>query len=145
MVIIVTAGGGLLQNDFGEYLLIYRNGRWDLPKGVRNEGEALADTALREVREECGIENITIGRLIVCTWHSYWVDRDVVFKQTHWYHMHVQGKPIPSPQTEEGIEQCCWCSLEEAWARINQSYPSIRWLFRRATQGPAPASPAPLS
>jgi len=139
MVKIVDAGGGLVQNGFGEFLLIYRNGRWDLPKGVRDDGEALADTALREVGEECGIGTIMLGRFIACTWHSYWVDTDVVFKQTHWYYMYVHEKPIPSPQTEEGIEMCGWFSFAEAWARINQSYPSIRWLFRRATQGLAPA------
>ncbi|MDR2586546.1 MAG: NUDIX domain-containing protein [Prevotellaceae bacterium] len=132
MIKIVHAAGGLVQNSFGEYLLIYKNGRWDLPKGQQDNGEALSVTALREVSEECGIMGIRLGRWITNTVHSYRLDMDLIFKRTHWYRMFVDGKPIPSPQTEEGIEKCCWCSLEEAAALLDESYPSIRRVFRLA-------------
>ena len=120
-----------MQNDFGEYLLIFRNGKWDLPKGKREDGEELSATALREVMEECGLTCVTLGPYVAATRHSYWIKNVLVFKQTHWYRMYVNGKPIPLPQKEEGIEQCVWCTREEAMRLLTQSYPSIRWIFGR--------------
>ncbi len=45
----VIAAGGLVQNSNGETLFIYRNDKWDLPKGHMEEGESLEEAALREV------------------------------------------------------------------------------------------------
>ena len=73
MIKFITAGGGLVQNGFGEYLLIFRNGKWDLPKGKQERGEKIYETALREVQEECGLDSLMLGRFIACTWHSYWL------------------------------------------------------------------------
>lgn len=131
-MMIIRAGGGLVQNDYGEYLLMYRNGKWDLPKGHQDDGETLAKTALREVREECGVTELRIGKLIGCTWHSYWTFRQLIFKQTHWFYMYTPGRPALCPQVEEGIERCCWCPPNEVAQHLLQSYPSVRWLFHRA-------------
>ena len=60
----INAGGGLVQNPAGEYLLIHRNGLWDLPKGKQEEGEDISLTALREVEEECGISGLEQGGLL---------------------------------------------------------------------------------
>jgi len=133
MLTFIIAAGGLVQNSFGEYLLICRNGKWDLPKGKQDNGESLIQTALREVAEECGLDFITPGPFIAHTWHSYWQNNLLVFKQTYWYYMFVTGQPKCHPQTEEGIEQCRWCTPEETLLYLNESYPSIRWLLRRAT------------
>jgi 8-oxo-dGTP pyrophosphatase MutT (NUDIX family) len=139
MIKFITAAGGLVQNSFGEYLLIFRHGKWDLPKGGQNKGETLLQTAIREVCEECGLNAIIPGPVIATTWHSYYVETDcnpslhLTFKQTHWYKMYVEGRPTLHPQTDEGIEQCIWCTPVEASQRIIESYPSIQWLFRRAT------------
>ena len=50
----VEAAGGVVVNDRGEYLMIHRNGRWDLPKGHVEPGESTAECAVREVAEETG-------------------------------------------------------------------------------------------
>jgi len=131
MVKFINAGGGIVQNDDGEFLLIFRNGKWDLPKGQQDDGEALSLTAIRETSEECGIKELTLIKPIASTRHSYWLDDLLVFKKTQWYHLHTPGRPTPCPQVEEGIELCCWCSKEEAKQLLNESYPSIRWLFQR--------------
>ena len=127
----IEAGGGLVQNDFGEYLLIYRGEKWDLPKGKQEDGEELPCTALREIQEECGLNNLHLGPFIACTRHSYWQDDRLIFKRTHWYRMGVRGRPPLYPQTEEGIAQCCWCNKEEVLLKLNESYPSVRWLFSK--------------
>ena len=59
----VDAAGGLICNDLGEFLLIFRNGMWDLPKGKREKGESTAENAVREVMEECGIPAPELGEL----------------------------------------------------------------------------------
>jgi len=140
MITFITAGGGLVQNSFGEYLLIFRNGKWDLPKGKQDKDESLIQTALREVAEECGLDVIVPGPFIAHTWHSYYVRandysplQQIVFKKTHWFYMYVDGQPTTYPQTEEGIELCSWYTPEEATQCLKESYPSIRWLFQCAT------------
>ena len=134
MITFIVAGGGLVQNGFGEYLLIFRNGKWDLPKGKQECGEALHLTALREVSEECGLTSITLGPFIASTRHSYWTEDMLIFKQTHWYHIYTERRPPLHPQSEEGIEQCRWCAPEEAIQLLSESYPSIRWIFQHVTQ-----------
>src|SRR5688572_13984023 len=56
----IKAGGGIVVNQFGKVLLIFRRGVWDLPKGKQDPGETLAQTALREVREETGLTDLKI-------------------------------------------------------------------------------------
>ena len=48
---VQKAGGGLVYNAKKEVLFIFRNGKWDLPKGGIEKGEAIEDTAMREVEE----------------------------------------------------------------------------------------------
>ena len=51
----IEAAGGLVQNSNGDYLIIFRYGKWDLPKGKLETNERIQDAALREVSEETGI------------------------------------------------------------------------------------------
>ena len=51
----ITAAGGKVINPKGEILFIFRNNKWDLPKGKAEDNESIADTAIREVKEEVGI------------------------------------------------------------------------------------------
>ena len=51
----VEAAGGIAVNGRGEWLMIHRNGRWDLPKGHLEPYEELPDCAVREVAEETGV------------------------------------------------------------------------------------------
>jgi 8-oxo-dGTP pyrophosphatase MutT (NUDIX family) len=52
---IIKAGGGIVVNEQNEVLLIYRRGKWDLPKGKLDDGETIEECALREVKEETGL------------------------------------------------------------------------------------------
>ncbi len=56
----INAGGGLVRGCKGDYLFIYRYDVWDLPKGVQERDEEISQTALREVKEECGIEELEL-------------------------------------------------------------------------------------
>ena len=65
------AGGGLVYNKKGDVLFIFRNGKWDLPKGGIEKGEEIRETALREVEEETGVTNLVIKRKLQKTYHIF--------------------------------------------------------------------------
>lgn len=124
---IIKAGGGLVRNGEGELLLIFRRGKWDLPKGKLDEGEAIEACALREVEEETGVKHLALGELISVTWHEYfdkWLGEEVI-KETHWFKMDVAGVPDLVPQTEEDITAIEWTKKTDLPKRMEQSYITI--------------------
>ena len=60
----IQAGGGLVENEKGEILFMFRRGKWDLPKGKLDPGESLENCALREVKEETGIRILELKRFL---------------------------------------------------------------------------------
>ena len=46
---LVEAAGGLVEHQSGKVLFIFRNDKWDLPKGRVEKKEILIDGAVREV------------------------------------------------------------------------------------------------
>ena len=58
------------MNDRGEYLMIHRNGRWDLPKGHVEPGESTAECAVREFAEETGAVGAEVVRFLCRTLHA---------------------------------------------------------------------------
>ena len=126
----INAGGGLVKNSKGEYLLILRNGIWDLPKGKQEEGEDIALTALREVEEECGIGGLEQGELLCITHHTYHMNGLFMLKHTYWYAMKYNGETSSlTPQQEEGIQQCEWVPANKLAEYLKDTYPSIRQVF----------------
>ena len=67
----VEAAGGVVVNDCGEWLMIHRNGRWDLPKGHLECGERIEECAAREVEEETGVA-ARVVRPLCETLHAYY-------------------------------------------------------------------------
>src|SRR5438046_1555734 len=49
--VLVQTGGGLVINEKDEVLMIFRRGKWDLPKGKIDQGESIEQCAVREVKE----------------------------------------------------------------------------------------------
>ncbi|MFR9602593.1 MAG: NUDIX domain-containing protein [Rikenellaceae bacterium] len=132
LFIAVTAAGGIATNDQGLDLMIYRNGRWDLPKGHWEEGETIEECALREVEEETGVKGLTIGNKICTTSHIYKMKGRWEIKCTHWFRMTTSHSEELIPQTEEGIERVAWCSKEEIMRFLPDSFPTIQQVYRKA-------------
>lgn len=110
---VIHAGGGLVSNADHAYLFIYRNEKWDLPKGKLDPGETIEQCAVREVEEECGIHQLTLGEKIKNTYHIYEFKGKTVLKITHWYKMNYQGNEKLIPQVEEGITKVAWIPVQD--------------------------------
>lgn len=121
----IEAAGGLVFNDQGACLFIYRRGKWDLPKGKIDAGEQAIEAAQREVEEECGVRVSRVRQLLSETYHVYEMQGELVLKKTYWYAMEVSGSPHLVPQQEEGITQVCWLQKNELAAVKANTYPLI--------------------
>ena len=126
---IVQAAGGLVTNSKSEYLFIFRNNKWDLPKGGIEKKENIKDAALREVNEETGVEDIEIIKPLPMTYHFF--KRNGVFKlkKTFWYLMKTEFDGKFKPQLLEGITKVEWKLEEELNEVFNNSYENIKTLF----------------
>lgn len=122
----VTAAGGLVENENGEFLLIHRRGKWDLPKGKLEKGESIQACAVREVEEETGLQNLELNELITITYHTYDEFGKHILKDSHWYRMKVSGKQELTPQTEEDILEVKWVKKKDLAKYLPEAFPSIR-------------------
>lgn len=127
---MVTAAGGLVLNPQKEILFIYRNGIWDLPKGMIEKGETLETTALREVVEECGIENLSIDQFLTTTYH-YFYRNEKCLKKTHWFLMHSNFEGVLQPQEEEGITEVVFKNKKATLKALQNSYTNIKLVYNK--------------
>ena len=125
----IPAGGGLVRNREGKYLLIYRHNLWDLPKGKQEPDESIETCALREVEEETGLKNLRLGELICITHHTYRVFGEDCLKHTWWFLMEDDAEESLVPQEEEDITQARWVEKERLPELLEGTYPSIREVF----------------
>lgn len=123
---LIKAAGGLVTNEFGELLFIFRKNRWDLPKGKLEEGEEMESCAVRETEEETGLRDIKLRKPLLTTYHTYDESGHHILKETYWYSMSVSGDQNLEPQLEEQITEIRWVkpsAMDEV--RLN-TYPLIR-------------------
>ncbi len=124
----VEAAGGVVVDDRGDWLMIHRNGRWDLPKGHIEQGETYDICAEREILEETGVA-ARVVRPLCKTQHAYWFEKTARWelKHTWWYLLHpVSTTAQTRPQTEEGITAAVWCSPEQVDENLHHAFPTIR-------------------
>ena len=121
----VQAAGGVVQDEKGRLLMIKRLGKWDLPKGKVDQGEGIPEAALREVQEECGIDELKIVSPIEVTWHTYERKGRQHLKRTDWFLMEGSSQKKLVPETEEDIEEVRWVSREEMARMKVETYPSL--------------------
>ena len=123
---VVPAAGGLVVNPNKELLFIFRSNTWDLPKGRIEEGESIEETAIREVEEECGAENLTLIKPLITTHHLFYMDKIQQMKITYWYLMNADFQKNLTPQLEEGITQVVFKNKEEVKRAMQNTYANIK-------------------
>ena len=124
--VTIEAAGGLVKNNSGEYLMIFRNGKWDLPKGKLEKKETYQMAAMREVEEECGIGGLSITHKLSTTYHIYELDGWDLMKHSYWFAMVTDSNAAPKPQAEEGIEKAVWAKPDEIKTYTDNMYLSVR-------------------
>jgi 8-oxo-dGTP pyrophosphatase MutT (NUDIX family) len=122
----IEAAGGIVKDEKGELLMIYRLNKWDLPKGKLEEGEKLEECAIREVEEETGLRNITLNEKAGETYHAYNAYGKHFLKTSHWYHMSCSSNQSLTPQTEEDITAIKWVDEKKLKEVFQNTYPSIK-------------------
>ncbi len=132
MINMDAAGGVVRRND--KLLFIFRNGKWDLPKGKIDDGESPEIAALREVKEECGLNGHQILKPLPSTYHIYRspyraTRGEWIFKQTFWFEMENTVEEKPVPQTEEGITEIRWFDPGELDEVLANTYENLRPLI----------------
>jgi 8-oxo-dGTP pyrophosphatase MutT (NUDIX family) len=105
--------------------MIFRNGKWDLPKGKLEVAENIQECAIREVEEECGISGLSISKPLQDTYHTYAINEQKILKRTYWFEMKTNFKGGLLPQTEEGITKVCWVNKEDIAEKLENSYGNI--------------------
>ena len=122
---MVEAAGGLVFNKDEDILMIFRNGKWDLPKGKLEEGENKKQCAKREVEEECGIFGLDITEKILETYHNYNLKGKEMLKRTYWYKMNTDFNGKLIPQIDEGITKVSWINQSQISEKLKNSYKNI--------------------
>ena len=128
--ILIKAGGGLVRNEKGEVLFIFRRGKWDLPKGKLDDGETLEACAVREVKEETGLKEISLEKPLLVTWHTYDDSGKHILKETHWFTMRAAGDQALLPQQEEQITELRWVGKKDFPTMLANTFPSIADVVR---------------
>lgn len=137
-----SAGGLVCRRVRGEWTVCLAGRRihpgsdlvWILPKGHVEEGEQMEETALREVREETGLEADILDRLGDVT---YWYVRrepeggpSRVFKRVRFFLMLFSGGRFGDRDQE--MDDVRWFSLDRAETML--AYANERRLVPRARE-----------
>ena len=127
-----SAGGVVYRkNEEGklEILLIRVKNRWSFPKGNIEWGEPRDQAALREVKEETGVDAEIVEYLgEVDYWYSMELSR--IHKFVYYYLMKYVGGDIV-PQKEE-IDEAKFVPFEEVENML--TYPTDKKIFERAVK-----------
>lgn len=124
----IIAGGGKVYNKKGNVLFIYRNDKWDLPKGKAESKETIDKTAIREVEEETGVKGLKITKPLEKTYHIFKRNGKYSIKTTYWFEMRTNYKGKLKPQKNEGITKVKWLNPKQITKALKNSYANIKVL-----------------
>jgi 8-oxo-dGTP pyrophosphatase MutT (NUDIX family) len=132
-----SAGGVLVRRLRGGWHLaaIRPGGKevWALPKGLIGSGERAAETALREVREETGLEGTLVEKLgdvrYVYTWRGERIFKVVSFFLLRYSRGRIGDLP---PALAHEVDEARWLPLGEAPRLL--AYRGEREMTERALQ-----------
>jgi len=123
---LIEAAGGLVRNiKTDHFLFIFRNKKWDLPKGRINKNEHVKHAAIREVEEETGVESLSITKPLNTTYHIFKRSGKYRLKKTFWYLMETDFDGELTPEIKEGIEKAIWIDKKLIVSLRSEMYQNI--------------------
>jgi 8-oxo-dGTP pyrophosphatase MutT (NUDIX family) len=122
---LIKAAGGFVLNENKEVLMMFRRGKWDLPKGKMDKKESFEDCAIRETEEETGLKKIKLISPLITTYHTYHEGSKYVLKETRWFTMKVSGEQKLLPQAAEQITKLEWVGKNDLKKYLQNSFPSV--------------------
>ena len=122
---LIKAGGGFVLNENNEVLMMFRRGKWDLPKGKMDKKETFEECAIRETEEETGLKNIKLISPLITTYHTYHEGSRYALKETKWFTMKVNGEQKLIPQAAEQITSLEWVGKNDLQKYLQNSFPSV--------------------
>jgi len=123
---LVKAAGGFVLNENNEVLIMFRRGKWDLPKGKMDKKETFEECAVRETEEETGLKNINLISSLITTYHTYHEGSKYVLKETKWFRMKISGAQKLIPQSTEQITKLVWVGKSDLKKYLQNSFPSVK-------------------
>lgn len=129
-----SAGGVVVRTVEGvARVLLIRDpyGHWGLPKGHVEGAEDPAGAALREVREETGLNHLELGAALgTIDW--YFRQGDALIHKFCAFYLMRSNAGEPVPEVAEGITECVWLPVQEAIRQIG--YRNTREVLRKAAK-----------
>ena len=122
---LIRAGVGFVLNHSNEVLMMFRRGKWDLPKGKMDKNETFEECAIRETEEETGLKNIELVLPLITTYHTYHEGSRYVLKETEWFTMKISGEQKLIPQATEQITKLEWVGKNDLKKYMQNSFPSV--------------------
>ena len=123
---VIEAAGGLVERTDNKLLFIFRNNKWDLPKGGVEKNELIIDAAKREVTEETGVADLIVQNPLSETYHIFKKGKRFRLKKTYWFNMSTSYTGQLQPQIEEGILKTEWISKDGIKDFLNDAFENIR-------------------
>jgi 8-oxo-dGTP pyrophosphatase MutT (NUDIX family) len=114
-----VAAGGVVMDDAGRVLVVHRAryDDWSFPKGGVDKGETIEQAALREVREEAGLECEIIRQLTASRYLYTTRKGERRPKIVYYFVMKITGGQLFADGLE--TDETAWCSLDEAAERLS--------------------------
>jgi 8-oxo-dGTP pyrophosphatase MutT (NUDIX family) len=121
----IQAAGGFVHTEDHHILMIYRREKWDLPKGKLDEGEDLESCALREIKEETGLQQLKSEGPLCKTYHTYHQDGRHWLKESNWFMVTAVKQNEFVPQVAEDIEKCEWVAIDKLAPYMENTHGSV--------------------
>ena len=113
----MTAGVGGYEVALIRVLRARGGTAWALPKGWVEQGEEPEQTAVREVREETGLQTRVLRKVDEISYQFYSrADHDRISKTVHLFLLECLGGDTADHDTE--VEEARWFPIEEAGQRL---------------------------
>ncbi|MBI2448021.1 transcription antitermination factor NusB [Candidatus Microgenomates bacterium] len=134
---MVTSSGGIvyrLDENKTIYFLAIKNiyNKWTFPKGKVEEGETWQEAAIREVKEETGIESVDIQGEIGDIKFTDKSDTEPIKKTVHFFLMRTEQRETKKNDVKEHINDVAWMTEEKL--RQNLDYPNLVELLDKAKE-----------